>query len=163
MFRRHRSITPVVSMMLAVLAAAPAYARLELNPPAGATHASAPASANLCSEVCAAGGYTSPGTGATLAHDPRPRAVALAGAGYGYGSTPTSSGANNPRSEVVSGGGYGHPNAPATVRVGAPSSGFDWGDAGIGAGSAVALMTLLVGAAFGVTSVRRRAATRSAA
>ena len=163
MFRHHRCITPAFTIMLALLVAAPAYARLELNPPAGTTHASAPASANLCSEVCGASGYTSPGTGATLPHDPRPRAVALAGAGYGYGSTPTSSAANNPRSEVVSGGGYGHPNAPATVRVAAPGTGFDWGDAGIGAGSAVALMTLLVGAAFGVTSARRRATTRSAA
>jgi hypothetical protein len=49
------------------------------------------------------------------------------------------------------------PTASAT-----PNNGFDWGDAGIGAGGAVALMTLLVGGALGMSSVRHRA-TRSTA
>jgi hypothetical protein len=160
----HSASTP--SVVAAPNQAAPASASLELNPPAAGTTTNprTPASTNLCSEVCFGGGYTARDTGAALPHDPRARSVVLAGAGYGYGSTPiASSGSDSPRSEVVSGAGYGNPNAPATVvRVVVPSDGFDWGDAGIGAGGALALMTLLIGGALGATNIRRRA-TRSTA
>jgi hypothetical protein len=42
------------------------------------------------------------------------------------------------------------------VRVVTPKDGFDWGDAGIGAGGAVVLMTLAGGSALAVTAARRR-------
>jgi hypothetical protein len=61
------------------------------------------------------------------------------------------------RSVVVSGAGHGPVRAPATaVRVLAPSSGFDWGDAGIGAGSALVLTIIGVGGVLTATSRRRR-------
>ena len=59
-----------------------------------------------------------------------------------------------PRAVVLAGAGYRHGDTP--------SVGFDWGDAGIGAGGALALMTLLIGAALGAASIRRRA-TRTTA
>ena len=104
-------------------------------------------------------GYTAVNAGANLAHSPTAGSVAHAGAGYGYGSSPTAStSSNNPRSEVVSGAGYGNPNVrAAVVRVDAPGDGFDWGDASIGAGGALALMTLAIGGALGANSIRRRA------
>src|SRR5437763_8780979 len=112
---RHHRIASAIVLTLTLATAAPAAARLELNPSAPTAHPSAPQGTKLCSEVCSASGYTAAKRGAALPHDPRARSVALAGAGYGYGSSPVaSSGAPAPRSEVVSGGGYGHPNAPVT-------------------------------------------------
>jgi hypothetical protein len=166
MVRHHHRIAPAIALTLALAAAAPASARPELNSPAGTAQASAPASTNLCSEVCGAGGYTaakqlavaSAERGATLPHNPRGRSEVLSGAGSGSPSrTITTGGPNGPRSEVVSGGGYSNPSGiPTVIRVAAPSSGFHWGDAGIGAGGAIALL-LLIGAVLGATNVRRRA------
>jgi hypothetical protein len=69
-------------------------------------------------------------------------------------STPTTSG---PRSEVVSGGGYGSVTAaPTVVRVVDGNSGFDWGDAGIGAAGGVALALLGLGGALTVSQRRPR-------
>ena len=134
MVRYHHGIAAAVTLTLALATAAPASAKAGLRPTAGAAHLSTPASTNLCSEVCS---------------------------GSGYAAAQTSS--NGPRSEVVSGGGYGQPTAPATVvRVVSASDGFDWGDAGIGAGGALALMTLLVGGTLGATNIRRRATRRTA-
>lgn len=93
---------------------------------------------------------------------PGMRPVAAAGAEYGYGTTPSlSEDANSPRSEVVSGGGYGTTDTPETVvRVVAPSDGFDWGDAGIGAAAGLALCTIGLGGALAVAQHRtRRTAT----
>jgi hypothetical protein len=200
MVRHPHRVASAIALTLALAAAAPASARLELNPATGADNQSTTASTNLCSEVCSASGYVAHNSGATLPHDPRPRAVALAGAGYGYGSTPiAAAGTTGRRAAVVAGARHVSPTtlapsagprhvtptivatrggadhvAPTTLAtpVGArhvsptasatPNNGFDWGDAGIGAGGAVALMTLLVGGALGVSSVRRRA-TRSTA
>ena len=68
--------------------------------------------------------------------------------------TPTTSG---PRSEVVSGGGYGSGTAaPTVVRVVDGNSGFDWGDAAIGAGGGIALSILGLGGARGVSLYRTR-------
>jgi hypothetical protein len=55
--------------------------------------------------------------------------------------------------------------APATqiVRVTAPSSGFDWGDAGIGAAGGLALSMLGIGAALTITQRRPRHPQRPAA
>jgi hypothetical protein len=164
MVRYHHRITAAIALTLALAAAAPASARPTLDPSLGAAIPGTPASTNLCSEVCSGSGYSAARTGAALPHDPRPRAVALAGTGSAHPSSPAeSSGSNGPRSEVVSGGGYGNPNAPATVvRVLTPSDGFHWDDAGIGAGGALALMTLLIGVALGATNIRRRAARSTA-
>ncbi len=166
MVRYHHRIAPAIALTVALAAAAPASARLELNPPASTAHVSAPASTSLCSEVCGAGGYTaanqlavaSAERGATLPHNPRGHSEVVSGIGSGsLNSTMTSRRSHGPRSEVVSGGGYSNPSGvPTVVRVVAPSGGFHWGDAGIGAGSAIAML-LLVGAVLGATTVRRRA------
>ena len=67
-----------------------------------------------------------------------------------------------PRSEVVAGGGHANPSALSTeLRVPA-SGGFDWGDAGIGAASALVLTVLLVAGAVVAAKVRR-GLTRNAA
>jgi hypothetical protein len=69
-------------------------------------------------------------------------------------STPTTSG---PRSEVVSGGGYGSGTAaPTIVRVVDGNSGFDWGDAAIGAAAGIVLSMLGLGGAHGVSQYRTR-------
>ena len=53
--------------------------------------------------------------------------------------------------------------APTIVHVTAPSGGFDWGDAGIGAGGGVALSILDLGSALAVSDRRtRRQAVRQA-
>jgi hypothetical protein len=164
MVRYHHRVAAAIALIVAVTAAAPALARPELGATAGQAQPSIPAGTNPCSEVCSGSGYAVTSAGAALAHNPTGLAVARAGSGYGYGSTPTASaGSNNPRSEVVSGGGYGNPTAPAAVvRVVAPSDGFDWGDAGIGAGCALALMTLVIGGILGAANIRRRAARAAA-
>ena len=167
MFRHQHHIIPAVALAVALAAAAPASARLELNPvPGAATPAPGPritspwqlvnaahtqqsrvATTGPCSEVCSGGGYgsanqaavTAASAGAALPHDPRPR------------------------SEVVSGGGYGTPNVrPTAVRVAHPSDSFDWGDAGIGAGGALALTMLTAGSVLATTNTRRRARRSSA-
>jgi hypothetical protein len=171
MVRHHHRIAPAIALTLA-LAAAPASAKFELNPPAGIqTHPSSRASTNLCSEVCSAGGYASvkqaavtSATGAALPHDPRPRSEVVSGGGYGSASPAAASRSfTGPRSEVVSGSGYGNPSVRSTVvRVVAPSGGFHWGDAGIGAGGAFALIMLAAGVVLGTTNTRRRASRSSA-
>ena len=47
----------------------------------------------------------------------------------------------------------------AVVRVHAPQSGFDWGDAGLGAAGALALLVIAVGGAFVVSQRRSRRST----
>jgi hypothetical protein len=180
MIRHHHRVASAIALTLALASAAPAAARFELNPATGADNHSTTANTNLCSEVCSASGYVSHNSGAALPHDPRARAVALAGGGYGYGSTKiaaattgrpagarhitptlvaTRGGAIDGATRTVATSVGSHPvssPAPAT-----PSGGFDWGDAGIGAGT-VALIALLVSGMVGVNSVRRRT-TRSPA
>jgi hypothetical protein len=51
---------------------------------------------------------------------------------------------------------------PAVVEVEAPSGGFDWGDAGIGAAAMVALFSIATGAALLVTGRRRGRSVRVA-
>ena len=166
MVRYHHRIALAIALTVALAAAAPASARPARDSPAVTAHVSAPASSNLCSEVCTAGGYTavtplavaSAERGATLPHNPRGRSEVVSGAASGsQSSTFTSRGSNGPRSEVVSGAGYRNPSGiPTVVRVVAPSGGFHWGDAGIGAGGAIAML-LVIGAVLGATNVRRRA------
>jgi hypothetical protein len=88
--------------------------------------------------------------------DPQPLAQAEAAIANAPTLSPASTGLC---SEVCSGGGYGPINTPATVvRVLAPGSGFDWDDAGIGAGSAFALTIIGVGGVLTATNRRRRRA-----
>lgn len=47
----------------------------------------------------------------------------------------------------------------AVVRVNAPQSGFDWGDAGLGAAGVLALSLIAVGGAFAVSGRRSRRST----
>jgi hypothetical protein len=39
---------------------------------------------------------------------------------------------------------------PTVIQVAAPSGGFDWGDAGIGAGATLALVTVAAGGAIAI-------------
>ena len=161
MVRHHcQRIAPAIALTLtlALVGAAPAFAKFDLNPVVIAAHPGSPPSTSVCSEVCSGGGYgpvtqavaTPTKTGAALPHDPRPRSVALASGGYGGANTIASRGFTSSRT----------PNT-AVVRVALPSSGFHWGDAWIGAGGAFALTVLLVGGALGITHVRRRPAHSS--
>jgi len=83
----------------------------------------APVSPGPCSEVCSGGGYAS-------------RVSPTA-------ATPTSTG---PGSDVLSTNGYDLARVPpSVVRISSGDSGFDWGDAGIGAGAALGLMLAATG------------------
>jgi hypothetical protein len=155
MLGHHHRFIPAIALALALAAAAPAAAMqiLDSTPPPAPQGTAV--SAGPCSEVCSAGGYSASSSwvepsaerGATLPHNPRGRFdPATAGVSTG------------PRSEVVSGGGYVNPASPTTVvRAVAPSTGFDWGAAGIGAAGAVVLMLLILGATVRTTSIRHRA------
>ncbi len=142
MLRHHRAIL-ALTLTLTVGAAAPALARHELNSTPLASHMRTPAATNVCSEVCSAAGYTAP-----------TKAIALHRS-FDWSSQPASAAGHH----TVTGS-----TGPGTtvVRVVGSNNGFDWGDAGIGAGSAVALMLLIAGAMFVVTNTRRRASSSTA-
>jgi len=133
----HHRITTTIALTLALTATAAPVASADPAPLAHAEAAIANASPHPqpsngpCSEVCSGRGYGSVNVSTR---------------------TPASTG---PRSEVVSGGGYGPVSVPATVvRVAAPGSGFDWGDAGIGAGGAFALTMIGLGGVLTATNRR---------
>ena len=155
MFGHQHRFIPAIALTLALAAAAPAAAMPVRDTSRAVIPSRQAASTSPCSEVCSAGGYSasvswldpSAERGATLPHNPRGRSEDLAASTSG-----------GPRSEVVSGGGYVNPASPTTVvRAVAPSNGFDWGSAGIGAGGAVALMLLILATTLGATSIRRHA------
>lgn len=52
------------------------------------------------------------------------------------------------------------PNPPSVLRVLTANSGFDWGDAGIGAAGGVALSLIGIGGALGVAQHRSRSDTK---
>jgi hypothetical protein len=103
-------------------------------------------------------------TGAALPHDPRPRSVALASS---YGSAKVTS--RTPATtascgDVCSGHGYGPISTPSTVvRVVAPNGGFEWGDAGIGAAAAIALIAFALAGTRAATNGRRHIRRQRAA
>ena len=148
MIRHHQRIARAAALTLALtaIAASPASA----NPP--------PASPGPCSEVCSGGGYgPGPSQPAATPTSTQPRSkIANTGpcsevcSGSGYGSsvsrpaaTPTTTG---PGSDVSSTNGYDFARVPPTVvRIISGDSGFDWGDAGIGAGAALGLMLAATG------------------
>jgi hypothetical protein len=70
----------------------------------------------------------------------------------------------SPHSEVIDNGGYGPPNIPPVVLgVTAGSSGFDWGDAGIGAAGGIALTMIALGGTLAVSRRRTRRARHATA
>jgi hypothetical protein len=145
MVRRQHHIITATALAVALCAAAPAVARLDLNPVSG-TPAQAPGPQ-----------VTNPWQGINAAHIANRAALTAAGAQAALPS------GQSPKSEVVSGQGYTSPNAAPTNVVIAPSSnGFDWGDAAIGAGGALALTMLAAGGVFAATNGRRRGGRRSA-
>ena len=92
-------------------------------PPTGTQPHSKTANTGPCSEACSGGGYG-------------PRTSRLA-------ATPTSTG---PGSDVSSTNGYDVARVPPTVvRIIPRDSGFDWGDASIGAGAALGLVLAATG------------------
>jgi hypothetical protein len=169
MVRHHHRIALAVALIAALAAAAPASAKPGPYQRLTSVELSTPASTNLCSEVCSGRGYTAGASGpvasaelgAKLPHDPTSRAQLLIAANAIRPVAHASS--TGPRSEVVSGGGYGNPSAASTiVRVVAPAPGFHWGDAGIGAGGAIATLLLLAGGFVAVSSIRSRTAQTAA-
>lgn len=94
---------------------------------------------------------------AALTHPTRtPASAASCGdvcSSYGLANVSTHTPASTaPRSNVVSGSGYGSISKPVAL-----SSGFDWGDAGIGAGGAFALTMIGLGGVL--TATNRRGTT----
>jgi hypothetical protein len=163
MIRHHQRIARAAALTLALtaIAASPASA----TPP--------PASPGPCSEVCSGGGYA-PGTSrpaATLTSTQPRSKIANTGpcsdvcSGGGYGSSvsrpaakPTSTG---PGTDVSSTNGYDFARVPPTVvRIISGDSGFDWGDAGIGAGAALGLVLAATGGTL--LLVHRRTQSRTA-
>ena len=92
-----------------------------------------------------------------------PRSEVVDGGGYRSPATPAlSSTSTGPHSEVIDNRGYSFANVPPTiVRVIAPNSGFHWGDAGIGAAGALAILAL--GSAIAVSQRRARRSRGSSA
>jgi hypothetical protein len=138
----HRTATIALTFTLALGVPATTAARVPDKP-------SSPASASPCSEVCSGGGYF--GNSNTTCPTYSLPAI-LNGVGD---------------SEVCSGGGYGSVSRPSwtpddntasipptVVRVITYSGGFNWGDAGIGAGGMLALTVIGLGGALTLT--RRR-------
>ena len=175
MIRHHQRIARAAALTLALtaIAASPASA----TPP--------PASPGPCSEACSGDGY-GPGPSRPAATptntqprlkiaNPGPCSEVCSGSGYDSrasrpAATPTTIG---PGSDVSSTNGYDFARVPPTVvRIVSGDSGFDWGDAGIGAGAALGLMlaatggTLLLAhrrtllSAADVSAVRRHPAAR---
>jgi hypothetical protein len=133
-----------------------------------------------CSEVCSGDGYgfgnsSSAGRATTAVRpnpdeqtppqatvDSGPCSEVCSGDGYGFGnSSSAESGAQLPHNPLAgtgllseqANGLVAAAHTPAVVHVTAPSGGFDWGDAGVGAGGMLALILIGVG---GVLTVARR-------
>jgi len=159
MIHEHHRITSAVVVALALAASIAPAASADPQPLASAeaaiaangrpttavrpnpdeqTLTQAPVDSGPCSEVCSGGGYgfgnsSSAESGAQLPHNP------LAGTGL--------------LSEQANGL-VAAAHTPAVVHVTAPSGGFDWGDAGVGAGGMLAL--ILIGVGGVLTAARRR-------
>ena len=165
MIHHHHRITPTIAITLALAASAAPVAWGDPQPLARAESAianHAPASSGLCGDVCSGHGYGTVGVTTSA-----PASSGLCGdvcSGHGYGtvgattSAPASSGLCG---DVCSGHGYGTVGAttsPLGVRPHpAPAGGgFDWGDAGIGAGGMFAVTIIGLGGALAATNRRRR-------
>ena len=164
MSRHHHRIThaAVLTLALTALVAPPAFAL------------PAPASPGPCSEVCSDGGYgpgPSPPVATPTSTHPRPQinstgpcSEVCSGSGYNSRArrpvaTATSTG---PGSDISTIDGAQAAPVPATVvRISSGDSGFDWGDAGIGAGAALGLMLAATGGALLLAHRRTQSRTAS--
>ena len=163
MIRHHNRFAraAALTLALAAVAAAPALA------------SPAPASPGPCSEACSGGSYgPGPSRPAAPPTSAQPRQIASTGpcsevcSGGGYGSrvsrpaaTPTSTG---PGSDVSSTNGYDFARVPPTVvRIVSGDGGFDWGDAGIGAGAALGLALAAIGGTLLLAQRRTQSRTAS--
>lgn len=129
LYQLHRfKLVLALSLTLAAVAAAPAAARFAV--PGGDTQPVPPSTQpSPCSEVCSGGGYPSVA-----------RMSAAVAAINGRTLNP-----------VVS---HTQTTQGSSVRVVRHNDGFAWGDAGIGAGAAIALLAIVLGG-VGVTVSRR--------
>ena len=143
----HRITTGVALALALGISAAPASARtfdLAANgsyvpaATAAAAQPSSPASSAACGDVCSGGGYSS-----------------------------TSGQPTNPTIYVpavsASTQAYSPPTNPTIVHLTAGNSGFDWGDAGIGAAGGIALSMVGLGGALVVSQRRTRHAHHTTA
>ena len=151
MIRHHARIARAGALTLALtaIAASPAsatpwggYGRAPSQPAATPTSTQPRvkiANTGPCSEVCSGGGYG-------------PRVSRPA-------ATPTST---RPGSDVSSTNGYDFARVPpSVVRIISRDSGFDWGDAGIGAGAALGLMLAATGGTLLLAHRRTQSRTAS--
>ena len=186
MLHLHDPVRSALAVAVALAAcASPAAAMFELAPPQPASAAGQPTT-SPCSDACSGAGYglhtqvaaTMARSGAQLPHDPRPRSTVVTGvqpavgswlcgdvcSGHGYGSvgvTTSAPAGSGLCGDVCSGHGYGSVGATTSALSVRPHStasggGFDWGDAGIGAGGAFALTIIGLGGVFAATNHRRR-------
>jgi hypothetical protein len=167
MSRHIRRVAMLVAALVfaaapAAAVAAPLLVGPPIIPPPSTT---ASVAASPCSEVCSGGGYTAGSQSlrsrpATAAAPSTTQCGAVcSNAGYGtrqqflHEGSPTTTGPAHVRGLPSS-----HVNTTdlpsSNVRVVVHDSGFDWGDAGIGAGTVFALGLIGLGGAFAVT--RRR-------
>jgi hypothetical protein len=117
-----------------------------------------------CGDVCSGHGYGPVSVATRAPATTAPCGDVCSGHGYGPVSVATRAPATTaPCGDVCSGHGYGRVNvstrAIPSVRppsAAAPSSGFDWGDAGIGAGSMLALTLVGVGGVLAASNRRGR-------
>ena len=161
MLHLHDPVRSALAVAVALAAcASPAAAMFELAPPQPASAAGQPTT-SPCSDACSGAGYglhtqvaaTMARSGAQLPHDPRPRATVVTGVQPAVGSWLCG--------DVCSGHGHGSVGATTSAlsvrpRSTASGGGFDWGDAGIGAGGAFALTIIGLGGVFAATNHRRR-------
>jgi hypothetical protein len=133
-------IATVAALVLALGAAPPAVANQHSKP-------SPPGSAGPCSEVCS-GGAASYGTPVTPASNAGPFSEVCSGGAASYG-------APSPNASLAS-------IRPTVLRVITPKSGFDWGDAGIGAAGGFGLAMLALAGALAISQRRARRPSRSA-
>jgi hypothetical protein len=162
MIRRQRNITSAIALALALTAS--------LAPAAWAD----PAPLAKAEATIAANSQSSTAVRPNPDEQTASNAPAITGAscgdvcsGHGYGPVSVTTRApatTAPCGDVCSGHGYGPVNvstrAIPNVRPpgAAPSSGFDWGDAGIGAGATIVLMLIGTGGALATTNRRGRRA-----
>jgi hypothetical protein len=156
----HRIGTGVALALALAASAAPAGARpFDLN--ANGSEVPAGLAGMSPSQPAATSTSTQP---RTRIADTGPCSEACSGGGYGSrvtrpAATPTSTG---PGSDVSSTNGYDFTRVPATVvRTVSGDSGFDWGDAGIGAGGALGLMLAATGGTLLLAHRRTQSHTAS--
>lgn len=168
----HRTTTTALLVLSLAVAGGPAASAM----PAGGTTAGAakPAPAAVYSyQDKSMIPATAPSTGAGKAAKdrspstpttPGPRSEVVSGSGYGStvtrpAATSTSSG---PGSDVSSTNGYDFARVPPTVvRTITEDSGFDWGDAAIGAGATLGLMLAATGGTLLLAHRRTQSRTAS--